>query len=1174
LAFVVVQHLDPSHASLMPDLLARHTRMKVVQAENRFRVQQNCVYTIPPNKFLSIEHGILHLSEPIRREGLRMPIDFFFRSLAKDQDAHAIAVLLSGGGSDGTLGIREIRAAGGLVIVQAPETAQFESMIQSALATGQVDYILPTAEIPIKLLEYVRGISPEDEGAPSDGDNDSIAAILALLTSEGKNDFRSYKKSTIRRRILRRMAILRTSKVNDYYRLLAENPEEVAKLAKDMLIGVTSFFRDPDAYDELREKVVVRLVSDKDQSEAVRAWVPGCATGEEVYSIVILLIEEMERQRKKIPLQIFASDIDSEALRHARDGVYPESISVDVSEERLARFFVRKDGVYYIDRRVRDAVTFAEHNLMTDPPFLRMDLISCRNLLIYLEPEMQKKILNIFGFALSPGKYLFLGKSDGLLERTDVFEPISRNWRIFRRQQSVSLAFDNFSLRARLERHRLEEHPPIRLGDLNQQVLLSHFNATLVLINENGQILHFYGTTQKYLQHPTGDANLSLYDMVDSRNSLVLRLAVERAAREHETAKLQTVGLNREDEKEVVEVTIRPVLEPRSGRKTLAVIFEPRSHVHQAPATAVQQRVDAAEESMLAQLESDNQRLKQDLQAAVENFQQTQEEFTAANEEILAINEELQSANEELETSKEELQSVNEELVTVNSQLNEKVDELTKANDDLANFLNSAEVATIFLDRAYCVRRFTPSATKFLHLIALDVGRPLAHISNKLVEVDLSTIAETVMSSLVPVSKEVQTSDGVWYMLRCLPYRTLTNVIDGVVFTFSDVTTLKRSEAALAEAREDAENIIDSMRESLLVLNSDFKVILANRAFFKTFHVSPEETEQKLVYELGNGQWNIPELRQLLTDVLGRNTSFENFEVKHNFPRIGYKVLLLNARTVSGSESEKPRMILLAIEDVTEFRQREEERKWLEAEVRQAQKMESVGTLAAGIAHDFNNILNIIQGYTAELEEYARDNPDIAASLEAINEAIKRGSTTVRHLLTVARKTEPKVDSINVPSLLRELMQFMRQTFPKNIDLNLELSDENLCVTADRNQVNQALLNLCVNARDAMPQGGKLILRGKAIEGDSIKDRGEMKAELYCCIEVTDTGTGMSEAVRTRIFEPFYTTKAMGHGTGLGLAVVYGVITHHGGMITVESQPGRGTTFRIYLPIASQKDAS
>ena len=1174
LAFVVVQHLDPNHISYMSEVLARQTGMKVIEATDRAPLQANFVYTIPPNKYISLDDGVLRLSEPIKRDGLRLPIDFFFRSLAHDRGVEAIAVLLSGGGSDGTLGIREIRGAGGLVIVQNPETAQFDSMIESAIATGLVDFVLPVQEIPAKLLQYVRQLS-ENDGATPQTISAGIDDILELLVNETKSDFRSYKKTTVRRRIERRMGVNRIQDISGYHTFLRDNPAELAKLAKDMLIGVTSFFRDLEAFAELREKVIKPLVLESNRSSPLRAWIPGCATGEEAYSIAILVMEEMAAARKNLSLQMFASDIDSDALKSAREGIYPQSIAADVNEERLARFFIKKDSIYQIEPRIRECVTFAEHNAIQDPPFLRMDLISCRNLMIYIEPEVQQKILNLFGFALKPDRYLFLGKADTSIEQSDLFEPVSRSWRIFQRRPSVAVPFRSFPTRTATHAIKSEEQHPIKLADLNQQVLLDHFNASMVLVRQTGEILHFYGSTHKYLSHPAGDATLNLFSMLEKHHAVALRLAVERAEREDVTVTSELREINRNDPAEIVKITVKPVKDPVSRKRLIAVIFQP-AEPQPTPEPVARPATKTQDGDIATQLEAENNRLKQDLQTAIETFQVTHEEFTAANEEVLAINEELQSTNEELETSKEELQSVNEELITVNNQLNDKVEDLSKANDDLANFLNSSDVATLFLDRGFCIRRFTVSATRLMNLLSLDVGRPIKDIANQLVNVNLTSVADAVLKNLATYEQEVAAADGSWHMMRCVPYRTLNDVIDGVVFTFTDVSRLKQSEEAMRRARDYTDNIIQTVPVSLLVLDAKLTVVCANQAFYRTFEVARADTEHRLIYELGSGQWNIPKLREVLDDIAKRDAHIDNFEVEHDFPGIGRKIMSLNGRKLSSNHGDDNNSILLAIEDITGRRQAEEERIWLEGELRQAQKMESLGTLAAGIAHDFNNILNIVQGYAFVLRDSKIADELVKESVSAILDSTTRGATIVQQLLTLARKTEPKFDLLNIDALIEEVAQLFGKSSPQTMEIKLELSRQSPPVLADRNQIFQALLNLCLNARDAMPSGGTLTLKTSLVNRNAVRNAvpssDEVTAEQYVRIDVNDTGEGIDEKVLSRIFEPFFTTKGAGRGTGLGLAVVYGILKHHKGSIQVTSKPGAGTSFQIYLPVMRPSD--
>jgi two-component system, chemotaxis family, CheB/CheR fusion protein len=1321
LAFVVIQPLDPGRPSESAGLLWKSDRMRVAEAEEGCVVQPDHVYTMPPNKFLFTRSGRLHLSETIDREGLRLPIDFFFRSLAEDQRENAIGVLFAGCGSDGMLGIREIHGASGCVIVQDPESAPFDSVIQQSLAAGMVDYALPARQIPGAILGLARDSrAVEDDRPDSDATRAGMSSILDLLASKAKGDFRCYKPNTIHRRIQRRMRLSQINDIADYRGFLSENPAELAKLSQDMLIGVTSFFRDPDAFKELRDKAIASLLQERNNAEPLRVWVAGCASGEEAYSIVILLMEEMARTRKRFKLQVLASDIDAAALKAAREGSYSQSITADLSEERLGRFFIKQDGGYRIDKQVREAVTFASHNVFLDPPFLNMDLISCRNLLIYLEPETQKRVLDLFAFGLKPGGYLFLGKSENPMEDSEVFEPLAKSSRVFRRKPALAAPVPNFALRARAQPASpatMTDSAPTRLSDLNQQVLLNHFNAAIVLVDESGDIRHFYGPTPRYLSHPFGNASLNLFDMTEPSHAPKLRFAVERAAGQNEPVRLTGLEFSRDDAPESVDVTVTPVENP-SGARLFAVIFEEAKVPGRGRARQRRGRQNR-NQALIERLEAENKNLREQVQATSDGFQVTHEKLTAANEEVISINEELQSANEELVTSKEELQAVNEELVTTNNQLNDKIAELHKSNDDLANFLNSSEVGTIFLDRDLCIRRFTPTTTELVNLLPLDVGRPVSHISNKLIDTDLIAIAGGVMKTLTPVEREVRSTDDVWYMLRCLPYLTSNDVTDGVVFTFTNVTRLKQSEERTTQAKEHAENILYTMREALVVLGPELKVISANAAFYETFQVTPEETEHCLIYELGNQQWDIPELRVLLEGILPTNSTVKDFIVTHDFPTIGRKIMSVNAGRIDNPEKKQIQMILLTITDITEralaqetrarlaaivdssddaivskdlngiiaswnvgaerlfgytaaeavgqsitliippdrldeeprileqlkrgervdhfetVRMRKdgsrldisltispvrdssghivgaskiarditdrvraeqqrrdfsrelekqvaertaeleranqallqdiEEREKLEEQLRQSQRLESMGVLAAGVAHDLNNLLNIIQGYASVLTGDATSD-DIKESVNAITQTTKRGAVFVEQLLTLARKAEAKMEPVDVNKLIEGLSNLIKGTFPKNIATSLDLLPQPLTIIADESQITQVLLNLCVNARDAMPNGGSLVLKTSLVNGTELDVYGVLHSGDYVAIEIADTGVGMDENIQEKIFEPFFTTKEIGKGTGLGLAVAYGIVKSHNGFINVESQPLRGATFRLYFP--------
>jgi chemotaxis methyl-accepting protein methylase/signal transduction histidine kinase len=1173
-AFVVIQHLDPSHVSHMAEILTKSTAMNVVQAEDGMPLEADSVYTIPPDKFLKIHNGRLHLTETIKRDGMRMPIDFFFRSLAEDQHEKAICVILSGTGSDGTHGLREVRGAGGMTIVQTPETAEFDAMVRNAMATEMVDYVLPVREMPETILKYARQpcIAVTDQ---SDEQRKlrRLQEILDLLESQEGNDFGAYKKTTLLRRVERRMGLNHINRISDYRQFLQENPEEVARLSKDMLISVSSFFRDTEAFEELRKTVVVPLIREKTDNSPFRVWVPGCATGEEAYSLAILFMEELAAAKQNCPIQLFASDVDSKLVRFAREGVYPQSITADVSEERLKQFFTKQDdGGYAVTKPLRESVIFSVQNLLTEPPFSKLDFISCRNVLIYIEPIAQRRIISVFAFALRAGGYLFLGKSDGIAGQSELFRTVSQKWRVYRRTVSPKSRITDFPFLFEKMPPRvpqpLENFSRLNLNDLNQQVLLKHFNASVILIDQRGNILHFYGPTRRYLEHPTGEASLNLLNMIENRISAKLRVALQKTLQENEPVRLERIQFGQGDSNVFVNVTIMPVLSHGTSDRLLAVIFEDVRELSNASALSPRNKEAVGQESLVTHLESELKTLKDEYQVTFEEFERSAEELKAANEEVQSINEELQSANEELETSKEEIQAMNEELSTVNRQLNLKVEELTGVNNDLVNYLNSSEIGTIFLDHEFRIRRFTPSAAELMNLISSDVGRPLSHMTNKLVEVDLVADAETVLKNLSMTEREVQTSDGRWYAMRCLPYRTMNDKIDGVIFTFNDVTQLKRSEESMQEARYYAEGIVETVREALLVLDSKLRVVSANRAFYRTFQVTPLDTQNRRIYEVGARQWDIPELRVLLENILVKNNEFNDFEVEQDFPNVGHRTMLLNARRISRG-ANLTELILLSIEDFTARKRAEELLKSeetlhqklteLEQQLISSGRLVSIGELTASMAHEFNNPLGIIMGFTQDLMSEIDPSEPSYRSLQIIDEETRRCKKIIEELLQFARPGDADFCPTDVREVMEKTTKLLTNRFYKqNIEVITRIDDNLPRIHADSRQIEQVLVNLYLNAIDAMPQGGTLRVEGK-------------KAPDGVSITVTDTGFGIEDNELAKIFQPFFTSKKR-TGLGLGLPICERIIRNHGGNIEVASQAGRGTTFRVYLPSARETE--
>ena len=1175
LAFVVIQHLDPNHVSYMADLLAKCTEMTVVQAGDQMPVKANFVYTIPPNRFMTIRNNHLCLIEPVKHDGARMPIDFFFRSLAEDKREKAICLIFSGSGSDGTLGLREVRGAGGMTLVQQPETAQFDAMLRSAIRTGMVDRVLPLKEMPEAILMYAR----QSYARTSDDDKtkfDSLDAIFELLATRNENDFTAYKKTTLLRRIERRIGLNHIASLSDYLRFLQDKPDEIDALAKDMLIGVSSFFRDAEAFEELRQTVIAPLIRERDSHSPLRVWVPGCATGEEPYSIAMLLLEELDAANKTCPIQLFASDVDDDSLKFAREGIYPRSIAADVSEQRLNDFFIKQDSTYQVSQRLRESIIFSAQNLITEAPFSKLDLISCRNLLIYIEPIVQRRILSLFAFALSLGGYLFLGKSDGMAGPSALFTPVSSKWRIYRRNHSVQPGIPEFLFSfggktqggAPLE--KLRPPPSNNLSELNQLVLLKHFAASVALIDERGNILHFYGATQKYLEHPTGEASLNLLNMIETRLAAKFRIALGNVVHENEPVTLERVRFKPDDSSFLVNVTMRPVISHLKGDRLFAVIFE---DVQEQPPEVshadAQAKTIGEDESLVMQLELELKTLKTEFQTTINEYEISAEELKAANEEILSINEELQSTNEELETSKEEIQAVNEELNTVNNQLNMKVEEITQVNNDLVNFLHSSEIATIFLDSEFRIKRFTPSAVKLMNLISSDVGRPLGHVTHQFVGIDLAIAAEKVLRSLTAIEKEIRASSGEWYAMRCLPYRTLDNKIDGVIFTFSDVSGFKRSEESMQAARNYAESIVQTIREPLLVLDRDLRVISANRAFYQTFQVSPQETENRLIYELGGRQWDIPQLRELLENILPNNTKFDDFEADFDFPTIGARTMLLNARRISNG-SDPTELILLVMEDFTE-RKRAAELLKSEEQLRQkaleleqqliaSGRLVSLGEITASMAHEFNNPLGIIMGFAEDLLSETDPASPQYKSLAIIDEETKRCERLIRSLLEFARPTGTQPRSTDVAATMTKSMNLIvNHLYKQKIEPVTRIGEHLPEIYADPQQLEQVLVNLYLNAIDAMPDGGTL-----TVGASTTSDRIDGKPD-WVIISVMDTGFGIEPENMHKIFQPFFTVKKR-TGLGLGLSICQRIVGNHGGRIEVESQLDRGTIFKVYLP--------
>jgi two-component system CheB/CheR fusion protein len=806
MAFVIVQHLDPTHKGIMPELLQRATGMKVRQVKDRTKVRPDCVYVIPPNKDMSILHGVLHLLEPTAPRGLRLPIDFFLRSLAQDRQEHSVGVILSGMGSDGTLGLRAIKEKAGVALVQDPATAKFDAMPRSAVDAGLADIVAPVDELPGKLLAYLQRtpLSARTEVAVTDKTQNALEKAVILLRAHTGHDFSLYKRNTLYRRIERRMGIHQITRMAAYVRYLQENSQELDLLFKELLIGVTNFFRDPAAWEQLREEAIPALLASRSPGHALRAWVPGCSTGEEAYSLAIVFKEAVEHAKPtgNFALQIFATDLDRDAIDKARQGVFPANIAADVSPERLSRFFVKDQHGYRVRKEVREMMIFAPQNLIMDPPFTKLDILSCRNLLIYLGSEVQKKLMPLFHYSLSPGGILFLGTAETTGGATDLFTPISGKSRLFRRTESSQrpepIGFPSSFSAAPPSgpEARPAAKPSLSLQSLADQLVLQRYAPPTVLVNDKGDIFYVSGHTGKYLEPAAGKANWNIFVMAREGLRYELSDAFEKAIRQDEGVALHGLKVGTTGGEQRVDVAIQRLAEPGSLQGLVMIVFTDVAAPEAAKAS-VRTPTHHARSARLAELEQELLHARAEGRATHEEMQTSQEELRSTNEELQSTNEELQSTNEELMTSKEEMQSLNEELQTVNTELQAKMDEFTRTSSDMKNLLNSTDIATLFLDNDLNVRRFTPQATKIIKLIPADVGRPITDLASELRYPALAEDVREVLGTLASLEKPIGTRDGRWFSVRIMPYRTLDDRIDGVVLTFADITTAKALETKL-----------------------------------------------------------------------------------------------------------------------------------------------------------------------------------------------------------------------------------------------------------------------------------------------------------------------------------------------------------------------------------------
>lgn len=1268
LAYVVVQHLSPTHGSILAELLARQATIPVHQAANGDRVEVNHAYVIAPDTKMTLTDGHLKLVPRDPDDRPPLPVDALFRSLAEVQENRTIGVILSGTGSDGALGVRAIRGAGGIAFAQDPATATSEGMPRSAIATACIDIVAAPAEIAAHIARlgrnpYLRtqasgsssSAEPDKDGESvgqspgSDVSNeadaravsDALSTICGLIKSQFGVDFDLYKMGTVERRIERRMALRKTDTLARYAELLQHDAAELSTLYGDLLIGVTRFFRDSDVFKALSDTVLPDLVrrrlagEEKDRSDAarddaaIRVWIAGCSTGEEAYSIAICLLELLEVSSPDTSIQIFATDLNAAAIAVARTGMYPLGIEADVTPERLKRFFRKEETGYCVSKAVRDCCVFAVQNITADPPFSHLDVVSCRNVLIYLQPNAHARLLSVFHYALKPGGILVLGTSESVSTAATLFTAIDKKRRIYTRipgpVQPLHLTIHPANTRSLIQDRAVSTAGARRFStaadsdgasaaapsqDIQRaadQVVLGSYAPASVVVDDQLRILQFRGRTGKYIEPVAGTASFQLLNMIRPELATDLRIVLEIARKEARPARVANVPFRDGNNVVHVGLDVRPFRVTGSDAKFFIISFEQDRDDETRPsqgnarkrspkgtngANAGQSSRGSATQRKLEDNATELGELRQELEAARRHLQSVAdehasviEEFQAANEEIQSSNEELQSTNEEIETSKEELQSLNEELITLNDELRGRNAEADHLNDDLKNLLSAMHVPVIMVGTDLHIRRFTAGAERMMNVIPTDVGRPIGDIKSNIDVVNIEELITKVIDTLEVTEREVRDRRGHWYMMHIRPYRTLDDKVDGAVIVYHDIDARKRAAEQLDDARRFAEAIVQTVREPLIVLDGHLCCVSANRAFYESFGVSSADTMTRSLFEFSGGEWNIPSLRILLERVLHTGEPFDEVEVEHDFPTRGQRTMLLNARRI-GSQHNGPPLILLAIEDVTErktagiqltrantelaARASELEATGVELRGKTAEALASNRAKAdflATMSHELRTPLNAIAGYAQLIDMGIRGPVTVAqhADLVRIRRSQEHLMGLINEILNYAKLEAGAISIARSDVELHELLLGVREM------MALQMERGGLSYDVCRLDHVDGQLVLVRGDADKLRQI-LLNLLGNALKftkpGGSVEVTCDVTDESVA-IHVSDTGVGIPDVQLGAIFEPFVQVDTSltrsAEGVGLGLAISRSLARAMGGDVTVESTVGTGSTFTLTL---------
>ena len=1239
MAFVLVQHLPPDRESMIAEILQRHTAMKVQQVEDGVEVQANHVYVIRPGHTLTLRDGRLHLGERLDKPGHTRPVDDFFRSLAEEQRERAICVIMSGMGSNGAAGAQALKAVGGLCIAQDPESAQFPSMPRHLVDAGYADFILPPAEMPEVLMAYARHpYAAEQRGAgDGNGEDESLSAqeavlreqqhvreILAIVRTRTRYDFTGYKKPTVLRRIQRRMGLNRLTELGKYARLLRQSNVEVTGLADDLLIHVTGFFRDPDAWEALRQQVIIPLVRSRESDATIRCWVAACSSGEEAYSLAMVLVEESERLGKHLNIKVFATDTAERTLGHARNGVYPGGIESEMPPERLQRFFDKDDAVYRVRQDLRERVMFAPQNVLSDPPFSRLDIVTCRNLLIYLDPVVQQRVFGLVHFGLRDGGALFLGNSETVPLGAGMFEPIDKKARIYKRIGPTRHGAIEFPLPRALAREA--SPPPLipavtpSVAQLTARALIALHVPAAVTVDRNYRVVYYQGDTRLYLGQPTGEPTQDLLALANEHVRGAVRTALQRAmAVDRVDVALDGWMTNAAGRRCRVVVTASPLV-PGDAPELFVVSFQLREE-QELPASA-----DGAEGGAPEPRETSEelQRLRDELQSAIEELQATNEEHKAAAEEAMSMNEELQSSNEELETSKEEMQSLNEELATVNSQLHAKMEELQKTTSDLRSLLASTDIAVIFLDSQFRIRRYTPAARNLLELIGTDIGRPLNDLAKKFIDPDLLHDAQSVLARLVPAEREVRSNDGRWYGRRVLPYRTADDRIEGVVITFVDISDRKRVEELAAPVREGVAADLRAMSSlhaasNSLIAAKDMRAVL-QEILDAAIELHGTDLGDVHLYEPGSRTMRIAISRGFSAEFVAawelldpfksgtpcaralreRSTvTIENVDRELEpspfrekwlaagicavqcSPLITRSGELLGILSVHFREARKPdertqritELLARQGADTIERMRIEEERaRLLRSEQLARRALDDAAIMKdeflATLSHELRTPLSAILLWGKMIRGAAIGSEQLNQGLDAILSSAEAQARLIEDLLDSSRSATGKLTlELGETDLAQVVRSVIEQNEPaaraKNLRIESDLSLAAGTVIADATRIRQVVWNLLINAVKFTPEGGRIMV-SLLRAGDDVS------------IRVADTGAGIDPEFLPSVFDRFRQyeasiTRKQG-GLGLGLAISKQLVEMHGGTIWAESAGiDRGATFSVKLPLPAVK---